>query len=231
MIKKYEYEEFLDRVKIEMSYQEKAIYPINGSVVDAMYCLLSPYPSSFFIDNALEIDKKYSMYLWDKNFDQLKNLFPDLEMSCIMDYVKYVRTKFIYDELERVKSRSPEDECTFFVYADSGERFVSEEPSYSCSKIFLQVNWVEDEDTFYFRVIPSSVGFFSCQAKEEDVFPKESKPLTFHEVRVLSGLTQKAFSEKYSIPKRSVENWDAGSRNPPDYLVELLARAVKEDFS
>lgn len=232
MMEKYEYEEFLSRVKKEMDCQEKVISPINGSAVDVMYHLLSPYPSSFFIDNAVEIDKKYSMYLWDKNFDQIKNLFPDLEMDLIMDYVKYVRTKFIYDELERVKSRSLEDECTFFVYADSGESFVFEEPSYSCSKIFLQVNWVEDEETFYFRILPSAMGFFSYQVKEEEVFPKKvsSKPLTFHEIRILSGLTQKEFSERYNIPKRSIENWDAGSRNPPDYLVELLERIVKEDI-
>ena len=133
MVKKYEYEEFLNMVKKEMEFQKKALSPIKDEIVDNMFCLLSPYPSSFFIDNAVEIDKKYSMYLWDKNFDQIKNLFPDLEMDLIMDYVKYVRTKFIYDELERVKSRSPEDECTFFVYADSGESFVFEEPSYSCS--------------------------------------------------------------------------------------------------
>lgn len=232
MIKKYEYEEFLSRVKKEMDCQEKVISPINGSSVGTMYRLLSPYPSSFFIDNTVEIDEKYSMYLWDKNFDQLKSLFPDLEMSCIMDYVKYIRIKFIYDELERVKSHSLEDECTFFVYADSGENFVFEEPSYSCSKIFLQVNWVEDEEVYYYRILPSSMGFFSYQVKEEDVFPEKvsSDPLDFHGIRMLSGLTQKEFSERYNIPKRSIENWDAGSRNPPEYLIELLERIVKEDF-
>lgn len=233
MVKKYEYEEFLNLVKNEMSFQKRSLSPIKEEIVDNMFCLLSPYPSSFFIDNAVEIDKKYSMYLWDKNFDQIKNLFPDLEMDLIMDYVKYVRTKFIYDELERVKSRSLEDECTFFVYADSGESFVFEEPSYSCSKIFLQVNWVEDEETFYFRILPSAIGFFSCQVKEEEVFPRKvsSKPLTFREIRTLSELTQKEFSEKYNIPQRSVENWDAGYRTPPDYLIELLTRVVKEDIT
>lgn len=232
MIKKYEYEEFLNMVKKEMGFQKKVLSPIKDEIVDNMFCLLSPYPSSFFIDNAVEIDKKYSMYLWDKNFDQIKNLFPDLEMDLIMDYVKYVRTKFIYDELERVKSRSLEDECTFFVYADSEESFVFEEPGYSCSKIFLQVNWVEDEETFYFRILPSAMGFFSCQVKEEDVFPEKvsSDPLDFHEIRTLSGLTQQAFSEKYGIPKRSIENWESGKRTPPEYVIKLLERVVKEDF-
>ena len=76
------------------------------------------------------------------------------------------------------------------------------------------------------------MGFFSYQMREEDVFPEKvsSDSLDFHEIRMLSGLTQKEFSERYNIPKRSIENWDAGSRNPPDYLIELLERIVKEDI-
>lgn len=55
-------------------------------------------------------------------------------------------------------------------------------------------------------------------------------PLDFHEIRALSGLTQQAFSEKYGIPKRSIENWEGGKRNPPAYVISLLERVVKEDI-
>lgn len=50
------------------------------------------------------------------------------------------------------------------------------------------------------------------------------------ELRILSGLSQQAFSEKYDIPKRSIENWEGGKRNPPEYVISLLERAVKEDI-
>lgn len=50
------------------------------------------------------------------------------------------------------------------------------------------------------------------------------------ELRMLSGLSQQAFSEKYGIPKRSIENWEGGKRNPPEYVVNLLERVVKEDI-
>lgn len=50
------------------------------------------------------------------------------------------------------------------------------------------------------------------------------------EIRSISGLTQQAFSEKYGIPKRSIENWESGKRNPPAYVINLLERVVKEDF-
>lgn len=57
----------------------------------------------------------------------------------------------------------------------------------------------------------------------------------FKIIRQMSGLTQDAFSRKYGIPKRSIENWEATSdaayREPPEYLLKLLERVVKEDFN
>lgn len=50
------------------------------------------------------------------------------------------------------------------------------------------------------------------------------------ELRILSGLSQQAFSDKYKIPKRSIENWEIGKRTPPEYVISLLERAVKEDI-
>lgn len=54
---------------------------------------------------------------------------------------------------------------------------------------------------------------------------------TIKEIREYSGLSQAKFSEKYGIPKRSLENWESGSRKCPDYVVSLLERAVKSDMS
>lgn len=50
------------------------------------------------------------------------------------------------------------------------------------------------------------------------------------ELRMLFGLSQQAFSDKYNIPKRSIENWESGKRTPPEYVISLLERAVKEDI-
>ena len=50
-------------------------------------------------------------------------------------------------------------------------------------------------------------------------------------LRELTGLSQQAFSEKYKIPKRTIENWEGGKRNQPEYVILLLERAVKEDFA
>ncbi len=50
-------------------------------------------------------------------------------------------------------------------------------------------------------------------------------------IRKASGLTQAAFSAKYNIPKRSIENWEGGKSECPEYVLDLLERVVKEDFS
>ena len=38
-----------------------------------------------------------------------------------------------------------------------------------------------------------------------------------------------AFSLRYNIPIRTLENWESGKSKCPEYVRELLERAVKED--
>ena len=54
--------------------------------------------------------------------------------------------------------------------------------------------------------------------------------MTIKEIRNLSGMTQVIFSEAYGIPLRTIKDWERGARKPPDYLCELLERAVKDDL-
>ena len=48
-------------------------------------------------------------------------------------------------------------------------------------------------------------------------------------LRMLAGLTQEAFSARYGIPKRTIEEWEGERRKAPAYVIELLKRAVFED--
>ena len=52
---------------------------------------------------------------------------------------------------------------------------------------------------------------------------------TISEIRAKSGLSRAAFSQKYAIPIRTLEDWEAGKRKCPDYLVMLLDKAVQTD--
>lgn len=49
------------------------------------------------------------------------------------------------------------------------------------------------------------------------------------EIRAILGIGRAEFSRRYHIPVRTLENWDAEIQNPPEYVLELLERVVKED--
>ena len=50
--------------------------------------------------------------------------------------------------------------------------------------------------------------------------------MTIRDIRQHTGLSQAKFALHFCIPRRSVEDWEAGARTCPDYLRLLLAQAV-----
>lgn len=53
--------------------------------------------------------------------------------------------------------------------------------------------------------------------------------MEIREIREKSGLSRAAFSRAYEIPVRTLEEWEAGRRKPPAYVLNLLERAVAAD--
>jgi len=51
--------------------------------------------------------------------------------------------------------------------------------------------------------------------------------MTIKEIRTDHGLTQQALADLTGIPKRSIENWEAGSRKPPEYIPKLIEAFLK----
>jgi len=51
--------------------------------------------------------------------------------------------------------------------------------------------------------------------------------LTVKDIRAATGLSQRKFAEKYGIPRRTVENWEAGICRCPSYVLKLLEQAVE----
>ncbi len=51
--------------------------------------------------------------------------------------------------------------------------------------------------------------------------------MTVKEMRESLGLTQDMFSKRYNIPKRTIQNWENGKRNPPPYVIEMLENAIR----
>ena len=54
--------------------------------------------------------------------------------------------------------------------------------------------------------------------------------MTIKELRTITGLTQKAFGQKYHIPTRTIEDWEGGRRRPSETILYLLGRVVKSDY-
>lgn len=49
------------------------------------------------------------------------------------------------------------------------------------------------------------------------------------EIRAILGVSRTEFSRRYEIPIRTLEDWDAGRRQPPEWMLKLLERVVRED--
>lgn len=54
--------------------------------------------------------------------------------------------------------------------------------------------------------------------------------MTIREMRTRLGNTQSEFAARYNIPFRTIQNWEAGVRNPPDYIIDLLEGRVRADL-
>lgn len=46
--------------------------------------------------------------------------------------------------------------------------------------------------------------------------------MTVKELRKASGMTQQQFGDYFGIPKRTIQNWEAGVNKCPEYLLKLL---------
>ena len=46
--------------------------------------------------------------------------------------------------------------------------------------------------------------------------------MTFKELRENSGMSRGRFAEYFEIPYRTVQNWELGLRECPDYLLKLM---------
>ena len=50
---------------------------------------------------------------------------------------------------------------------------------------------------------------------------------SIRDLRESTGMSRKEFSEHTGIPVRTLEDWEAGRRTPPEYIPRLLAYQIK----
>ena len=141
----------------------------------------------------------------------------------------YCRAKFFKEEVDRIiYDNSIAEECDVCVYADG--TILSPEWPYLCAKVYVSIKWIDEGKTSYTRIFPSAVGFMSYKTKgsmEDDLKQKENMSTT--EMREHLKISRAEFSRRYNIPIRTLENWESGKSKCPDYVRQLLERAVLED--
>ena len=54
--------------------------------------------------------------------------------------------------------------------------------------------------------------------------------MNIREMRKQLGDTQSEFALRYNIPFRTIQNWETGTRKPPEYIINLLEHNVEEDL-
>ena len=54
--------------------------------------------------------------------------------------------------------------------------------------------------------------------------------MNIREMRTRLGDTQSEFAARYNIPFRTVQNWEAGVRKPPEYMINLLESRIRADL-
>ena len=50
---------------------------------------------------------------------------------------------------------------------------------------------------------------------------------SIRDLRESTGMSRKEFSEHTGIPVRTLEDWEAGRRTPPEYIPKLIAYQLK----
>lgn len=53
--------------------------------------------------------------------------------------------------------------------------------------------------------------------------------MSIKQLRENAKMTQKAFAEYFGISKRSIENWEGGQRECPQYLLDLMEYKLKNE--
>lgn len=55
--------------------------------------------------------------------------------------------------------------------------------------------------------------------------------MSVKQIRLRSGMNQKEFASYFGINLRTLQEWEQGRRNPPDYLPGLMERILNDKHS
>lgn len=163
--------------------------------------------------------------------------------------IKEERTKALaiieeYDEIQK-KIANDDDYPTYesYVELNGGPNVMTVMAAKDQLKFLEKVESMTDEEIERIKAIPiykddmrevkdikDKYEFSWSQMKALRGGVDRTELMTLQEMRNALGDSRRGFSERYEIPLRTLEDWEAGRRKPAPYILKLLERAVLQDL-
>lgn len=94
-------------------------------------------------------------------------------------------------------------------------------------RIFVTIRGLGPVNDEYYWDDENTLASALAKVEVDDI---ELQEPTVRALRACTGLTQKEFAEFTEIPQRTIEGWESGRRQPPAYVVHLIAHKIKQEI-
>ena len=108
---------------------------------------------------------------------------------------------------------------------DNGDHILQFEPG-DGRKIFVTIRGLGPVDDEFYWDDEDNLSRALAGAEEDDI---EVQMPTIRALRAVTGMTRKTFSDYFEIPIRTIEDWEAGKRQPPAYVEKLIAYKIEKE--
>lgn len=89
---------------------------------------------------------------------------------------------------------------------------------------------LEDRDIIFVYDLFFKMERESILVDKEEVLLKRCVPLSIRDLRELTGLSQRAFSNYTRVPYRTIQNWESNPGSCTDYDLMFISRSIHRDF-
>ena len=93
-------------------------------------------------------------------------------------------------------------------------------------KIFVTVRGLGPVDDEFYWDDEDNLTRALSEVEEDDI---EVQMSTMRALRMVTGMTRKAFADYFKIPVRTIEDWEARRRTPPAYVEKLIAYKIEKE--
>ena len=183
-----------------------------------------------FIETVLDLgfsgDRKRLHKDIDLMFDRNKvePLFDADEYEFIEDEAEREK-RFEQDKAINAEQEKAKDEIHALISEEADAEIIVEKINTFCDLIEKHndrdIEGIMDDEKYLFKDV-YGLELWRAEAIKDGIE-------TVKELRSLTGMTRQSFADFFKIPYRTVENWERGDRECPEYLFELMIYKLKNE--